>query len=126
MSPQDFPLWNKFLTEHGAEFKGFDYDVKIGEGVKPLTPVPNYLEKDLADLTKKRIDAVGYQSDGVQLFEVKPRAGTAALGQLLGYKVLYNSTFPNNKVKALVLVTSYLNQDEIQYYNSYNITIYTY
>lgn len=126
MAPQDYILWNQFLTEHGKEFTSFDYDVKVGEGIQPISQVPANMAKDFIELTKKRIDAVGYKQDGVTIFEVKPRAGSTALGQLLTYQSLYKLTYPNNTILNLVLITSMLTKDEELLYNQYHIISYIY
>ncbi len=122
----DYLLWNKFLTDHGKDYSGFDYDVKVGQGTAPVGPVPKNLESDFLSLTKKRIDAVGYQPDGVTLFEVKPRAGTTALGQLIAYSDLYRQTFPLYAIKDLAIVTAFLNRDETGIYEKYGVKIFIY
>lgn len=126
MAKMDYELWNKFIAEKGREYDSFDYDVKVGKGVKPTGDVPANLAADFESLTKKRIDAVGYQPGGVTLIEVKPRAGTSALGQLLSYSDLYKSTFPGNNIKQLALVTAFINPDEENVYDKYGIKIFVY
>lgn len=126
MAPQDYILWNKYLADHGHEFTSFDYDVKVGEGIQPIEPVPANMAKDFVELTKKRIDAVGYMENGVTLFEIKPRAGSSALGQLLTYQSLYKLSYPNNPILELVIITSMITKDEELLYNQYHITNYIY
>lgn len=124
LAAADKALWNLFLGVHAKDFNSFDYDVKVGDGVTADEDVHPNLIKDYQDLTKKRIDAVGYQADGVTLFEVKPRAGTEALGQLLSYKHLYNETYPGVTVKALTVITAMMLPDEKKVYEAYGINVY--
>jgi len=119
-------LWRQFIVEHGMKYERFDYDLPVGEGVDPGDSVAEFLRKDYIDLTRKRIDAVGYRLGKAFLFEVKPRAATTALGQLLTYKSLYNQTFPGIPVGGLSVVTSMINPDEAQVYKKFDIEIFIY
>lgn len=124
MSVEDTKIWNEFIALHGKEFDSFDYDLPVGEGEPVNTSEPAWLQKDWSDLTRKRIDAVGYASGKATIFEVKPRAGTSALGQLLSYKKLFNGTYTQTEVVALAVVTSLILNDERKVYNSFGITVY--
>lgn len=124
MSSEDVQIWKKFLELHGKEYSSFDYDFKVGSGTDPGPEVPENFRQDFIDLSKKRIDAVGYQNDGVTLFEIKPRAGTQALGQLITYKALYEKANPDNKIKSTAVVCQFISDEEILLYNSFNIDHY--
>ena len=126
MSREDTILWNQFIHDHGPEYESFDYDLPVGEGETPQEDLPDFLIKDWQDLTKKRIDAVGYKNNTATIFEVKPRAGTSALGQLLTYKKLFSQTFPSVKPVNLTVICSLILNDEKNVYNSQGITIYQY
>lgn len=119
-------LWRQFIILHGKEFERFDYDLPVGKGVDPGAEVSEVLRKDYIDLTRKRIDAVGYRSGTATLFEVKPRAATTALGQLLTYANLFAQTYPGIPIVGSAVVTSLINDDERHVYESMNIKIYVY
>lgn len=124
MSPHDTEIWRKFLIHHHNEYLTFDYDLPVGSGVDPGPSVGENFRKDFIDLTRKRIDAVGYNSKGVTLFEVKPRAGTTALGQLLVYRQLYVQTKPTVDNITMAVVTEFMNDEEAIIYKSNGIQIY--
>lgn len=124
MAPADIPLWEAFLRQYGANYDRFVYDTQVGEGTPPPPDIPEFAKKDWQDLTKKRIDAIGFKSTAVEIFEVKPRAGLTALGQLLGYKQLYTQSFPISGPITISLITSMLTPDERSVYDRYNIKTY--
>lgn len=123
MSSEDTEIWKRFLAQYGENFSSFDYDFKVGDGVLPDLPIPEKFLKDFQELTKKRIDAIGYNPSGVTIIEVKPRAGTSGLGQLLTYKNLFVKSYPSTNVVALLLVCEIATDEEIKLYQQYGITI---
>ena len=123
MSSEDTQIWKRFLSQYGEDYTSFDYDFKVGDGVLPDLPIPEQFIKDFQELTRKRIDALGYDPSGVTIFEVKPRAGTAALGQLLTYKSLFLKSYPAVNVNALKLVCEIATDEEIALYQQYGIEI---
>ena len=89
MFPLDIPIWERFLDSFSADFLGFDYDVKVGSGTKPIAGLGAKYERMQAILSKYRIDVVGFRSDSIWIIETKPEAGTIAIGQIELYTQLY-------------------------------------
>lgn len=91
--PLDIPIWERFLDAHGSDFSGFNYDVKVGSGTKsPKGFGANYRRMQRI-LSKYRIDAVGFKPGSIWIIEVKPDAGTVAIGQIETYTRLYQRDF---------------------------------
>jgi len=126
MSSEDVAIWKKFIEANGKNYTSFDYDFKVGEGTDPGPEVPENYRQDFIELSKKRIDAVGYQDNGVSIFEVKPRAGTQALGQLITYKSLYEKKFPSTKIVEVAVVCSFISPEEVALYKSFGINNYVF
>lgn len=126
MSPRDTIIWRKFLQAHQSNYNRFDYDFPVGPGEDPGAIVEEKFRKDFIDLTRKRIDAVGYNGNAVTLFEVKPRAGTQALGQLLTYGKLFTAEYSQFSPVTLAVVCEFINTDERAIYQGYNINIYVF
>ncbi len=104
MSTEETIIWSKFLAAYGKDFQRFDYDLRVGNGITPGEPIPDLFKKDYEDLTKSRIDAVGYNGKIATIFEVKQRANLNAIGQLIGYGHLFRKSFPQFAVKDLFLI----------------------
>lgn len=105
--PRDIAIWERFLSSFGTNFRGFDYDIKVGSGTEPNTKLsPEYLRMQEI-LSKYRIDAVGYDDSHIYIIEVKPAAGTIALGQIELYTRLYKRDYnPDRKIVGMI-VTDY-------------------
>ncbi len=87
--PRDIPIWERFIDRFGSDFLGFDYDVKVGSGTQPVEGLGDRYAEMQRILSTYRIDAVGYTKSGIYIFEVKPEAGTVAIGQVVAYTKLY-------------------------------------
>ena len=105
MFPLDIPIWERFIDRFGADFSGFDYDVKVGSGTKPVKGLGPKYARMQAILSKYRIDVVGFRSDSIWVIEVKPEAGTVALGQIDLYTSLYKRDFTPSLNVVGVIVT---------------------
>ena len=126
MSEEDSKIWSSYLSKHGQSFDSFDYDFSVGTGITPNQDVPEKFKKDYEDLTKKRIDCLGHNGNTVSIFEVKQRAGLSALGQLIGYKDLFEIDHPYLKVISLNLVCSSISDDEQKIYQNNGINVFEY
>jgi hypothetical protein len=93
MFPRDIEIWHKFLEIYAADYEGFDYDLKVGSGIDYSWEPDKALRRGAFINSKKRIDAVGYQSDQIVIFEVKPDATASAIGQAVSYSHLYEKEY---------------------------------
>lgn len=89
MKPADVAIWERFIAKFPEEYDSVDYDVKVGMGPAFDTVVNKPTNGDAIDLYKKKIDVVGYKGQSVHIIEVKPLAGSSALGQAKSYELLY-------------------------------------
>lgn len=104
MFPLDIIIWERFIDSPGNDFSGFDYDVKVGSGTPaPIGTGDNYARMQ-AILSKYRIDVVGHKGDSIWIIEVKPEAGTVAIGQIEAYTRLYQRDFnPSQKLVGCIV-----------------------
>ena len=89
MSVADTSIWNRFLAKYADAYDRVQYDFHVGD-----PPPFNTLMDDDEDLNqdmlyRTRIDVIGHNGADVDIIEVKPRAGASAIGQVKGYKTLY-------------------------------------
>ena len=126
LGPEEAKIWHKFLATTDLNFIKIEYDVHVGTGYIPDYLMKEYLRrkeqyekgiitykefheieavvKSITALTQLRIDAVGETEKNIWIFEVKPRAGRSALGQLESYHYWYVRQFRPSKPVRLAVV----------------------
>ena len=107
----DIPVWERYLDAPAREYLGYSYDVKVGEGDDPGLQYDENLRSMWYCLTSRRIDVVGHLADGYELIEVKMDAGIIAVGQCVGYPILWRETFPGLPLRGMRLVCASLSAD---------------
>lgn len=106
MMPRDVHIWEKYVRANPGLYSSCNYDVPIG-------PTPDWLDDEVdaeqakqGFLYRKKIDVVAFAPDYVALIEVKPSAGSSALGQILGYQMLFREEFPTVERIVPIVVTN--------------------
>lgn len=93
MMPEDEPVWERWLTANHAPGQDYAYDVKVGESITTPQDMPEPYAGMSHMLSKKRIDVIITYADRVVVAEVKRLAGWTAIGQLLGYPLLFSQEY---------------------------------
>jgi len=101
----------EWLRESGARYDAFGFNVRVGAGVTPPEDAPEYAKRFVTKTTQKRIDVVALRPAGVALWEVKIQANLGALGQMLGYKHLWERDFPSWPVLEFGILCHLINLD---------------
>lgn len=91
--PEDADLWNDYLDQFSPPHTTFMYDVAVGPGRDPGDSFDDPIRKMALQLSKRRIDVVGIQPDGVEIFELTQSAGLKAAGQAIVYPHLLTVTW---------------------------------
>lgn len=100
----DIDIWERFLDLYADNYLGFDYDIKVGTGAPIPEGTPDNYARMQTVLSKYRIDCVGYTDTEIHIIEVKPEAGTIAIGQIDLYVPLYRREFsPDRKVVGVIV-----------------------
>jgi len=118
---EDSVIWNKFFLRFPRRFDTVDYDVHVGKGVNVSTIQDSIGKNYWSNLTKKRIDVIGYKDNIITIIEVKKRVGLHTLGQILGYKFLYLREHPELKSIRTLIICSSIDQDDIAVLQHYAI-----
>lgn len=101
---EDIEIWERFIPTISDEFSYFEYDVRVGEGRDPGDSVPKNIRKMAVDLSQRRIDAIGHKDDSLTIFEISTSCGFKAIGQILGYPVLYKILYaPTVRVETAIV-----------------------
>ena len=124
--PDERPLWQMFLNEHGKEYHRFEYDVHVGILPAELQKLREPYRKGAEAVYLKRIDAVGFQTDNVTIFEVKPRGSMSGIGQIIAYMQLYDEKFdPRGDLRG-AMICERVDETTQHLLQSHDIDIYTY
>ena len=108
---EDVVLWNRFIEQHPNRFDYCDYDVHVGDGTKlPDDYEPNY-KKMAKELSQFRIDAVGWKGNLPTIIEIKPRASTTAIGQIIVYRTLFKKDFPQYPSINSMIITDWEHEE---------------
>jgi hypothetical protein len=106
MKPKDIHIWEKYIRANPNKFLSCDYDVPVGETPDWLNDEIDSISAKQGILYRKKIDVVAYSDDVIYLIEVKPNAGSSALGQILGYDILYRKDYPNAPRTVPMVITN--------------------
>ncbi len=104
MRPEDLRIWERFIELAPSAFDSVWCDWHLGEcaqfeeGADPRAMAGWY------DLTRWKVDVIGYKNGTYYVIELKPGANAKALGQALAYTALIkDETYPNSPVIPVVL-----------------------
>lgn len=125
LSKDDTAVWNKFIRVHPDAYAQVVYDLRVGEGDIPApgTP-PNYAEM-IEKLSQKRVDVVALLPDQTHIIEVKPHASLSACGQILVYKHLFDSQFPELLPSRMLIVCYTADRDILDFCSLHSIEVIT-
>ena len=104
-------VWDSFRVKFGDRYSALKYDVHVGEGQYITKGVRLSVTKGFQRLTQKRIDVLGLTGTGADIIEVKDRGSWTALGQLVGYKRMWEKEHTGVPVEGLVLVCASCDDD---------------
>lgn len=88
LNSQSTALWRKFLKYYQTSFESFEYNVRVGQGIRAPAYFTEAEKEQWKALTQKRVDVVAERSNQTWIFEIQERADLRTLGQLLGYRHL--------------------------------------
>jgi len=91
--PCDIQVWERFLSAFPDRFDRIEYDVRVGKG-RPAPPeMHRVIQKAALDLSRRRIDAIGFTTNLISIIEITRLADLKAIGQLKAYPMLYTQTY---------------------------------
>lgn len=117
----DKRIWDRFVILHPTRFDTVDYDIHVGSGEKSLPETDKKFTDQWRNLTKKRIDVIGWKMDQPTIVEVKGRVGLDTLGQVLGYRFLFKKDHPDISGISLLVVCGSCGLDDQEVLTHYGI-----
>jgi hypothetical protein len=128
LQPDETLLLRNWLVIHEAEYDAFDYNARIGVGDDPGPAYADYARQNAVLNSQLRIDAVAWKFGGSDQFlrlvpppagiyasmssaqatiiEVKRRAATGAVTQLITYSLVWMEDFPDTVPPNLILIAN--------------------
>ena len=116
-------VWERFLAHVPWEVVRMAYDVRLGEGARVAEGVPDWVRRMAWALSTKRVDVLVETPREFIIVEVKSRAGLSAVGQLLGYLVLFQQQYRPEKRVRLAIVCEQVAPDMGAVVNEYGIEV---
>jgi hypothetical protein len=111
MKPGETEIWNRFIDKYPEKYDEVVYNLKVGQGALIPEGTEENIAQDFKELTQHKIDVVGFKGKIIDIIEVKPYAGTSAVGQVIGYRELYVKHIDQYAWPTLVIVTDLKRQD---------------
>jgi hypothetical protein len=100
-----------WLVTRGALYDTIEFNVRLGVGVEPPAELVEPYLSMATELSRKRADILARAGDDVIIIEVKLRASLGAIGQVLGYKSLYEREHPQTGSVRLAIVAQRVDPD---------------
>lgn len=125
MLPEDYPIWEKYISQHEHEFERLYYNVRVGGQVIDDPNISPEMLKMWYSVNAKRIDVLAEKEDEVWIIEVTSRPGLRAVGQLATYLVLWLEDMKPAKPAKTVLVCERLDPDIERTLPVYGMQAYT-
>jgi hypothetical protein len=104
-------IWERFLSAHPDAYDEVAYNVKVGEGAEIPDGTDEVIAFDFKVLTQRKIDVIGFKNNDIDIIELKPYAGTGAVGQVKAYGVLYKKTYDANASPNLIVMSDVEQRD---------------
>jgi len=104
-------IWERILAKFPDAYDEVAYNVKVGEGALIPEGTEENLAFDFKTLTQRKIDVIGFKGSTIDIIELKPYAGTGAVGQVKSYGILYKKTYDANAQPNLIVMTDVEQRD---------------
>jgi len=124
MQSDEADVWERFLLRMPWRATRIVYDVRLGEGARVDAGVPEWVKRMAWALSTKRVDVLVETATEFIIVEVKGRGALSAVGQLLGYLVLFNQQYSPQKRVRLALVCGNIAPDMGPILTEYGIETY--
>jgi len=104
-------IWERFLATHPDAYDEVAYNIKVGEGAVIPEGTQQEIADDFKSLTQRKIDVIGFKGNAIDIIELKPYAGTGAVGQVKAYGVLYKNTYDKEANPTCIVMTDVEQRD---------------
>ena len=111
MKPADAKLIDRFIDKYPNAYTMVVFSFPVGDGA-PNNPIVNEeTEGSVEYLYQKKIDLVGFKGTSIDILEFRPKAGSSAVGNVLGYRDLFMRDERPGIKPDCIIVTDETNND---------------
>lgn len=123
LSKIDATIWDQYLNIIKPKYSKLIYDLPITtQSLSEKVLTNNYTEAYL-HLTNKRIDVLAFTDHYIDLFEIKDRANSHGLGQLLSYTFIYKLQFNPELPIHKILLCNYCTKIDKDCFEFFDISV---
>jgi hypothetical protein len=115
MKPADVAIWERFIRNNPSAYHFCQYDVPVGDGPEFDTLVSEETGGHQEMLYKKKIDVVAMKGENIDIIELKPNAGSSAVGQVKNYKRLYIRDYSPTVQLRCIIITDAASKDTLAF-----------
>jgi len=112
-----------WLLKHGSDYDRAEFNLRLGEGMATGVTLEEAWRRMAVMNSQKRIDMVLWRGDATTIVEVKRYLEMRAVGQLIGYRALWQSTFPESPAPTLLAVGERLDTDVAHIFRDQGIEV---
>lgn len=105
--PPDVAVWERYLNTFEQRYTLLEYDIRVGLGRDPGPDYDDNIRQMALDLSFRRIDCVAHSPESITIIEITHTVGFKAIGQIVGYPILYVLTYqPILPLRSLLVCAS--------------------
>lgn len=112
MIKSEAETWNLFIDKFPGKYDTVDYDFRVGEGMELNNTWDDKTRNMATAISQKRIDVLAWKEKSITIIEIKRRGSLSAIGQLLGYRTLFEKDFIKLQVPKILLVCQTIDRDD--------------
>lgn len=123
MTVNESAIARAWLIRHQGEFDEIEFNPQMGTPPDLGPGFDAVTQQQAARLMAKRSDIIASRGDEATIVEVKPRLSFSALGQLLGYRLLYHLAHPEFRKIHLVAIGHGASIDTLEVLMAYGVNV---
>ena len=104
MTRLESEITRAWLRLFGIAYDRIEFNVRLGEGVELGEGFSEQTRQAALLSTQKRADVIAWLVGQPDVVEVKDRISLGAIGQLLGYQLLWNREHPDETIGNLLVI----------------------
>jgi hypothetical protein len=123
MLSEDSRIWDAWLEQHSDLVRSCWYDIHVGTPMALPADLPEWAVRDVAAISRKRIDVVWLGLTNYHVTEVKPYASYTALGQVLLYERLFRRDYGVVEAVRPTIICDRIDPDIIDDLERYSVMV---